>query len=98
MKYTPTSIEADCDCNEKASICAMVDVFAEEMKKELLEKVGDKHGWASEDWHIRPENTSEMETDGDTIVEQISWHIEKNRPIGIANFACFWWNKIEEQQ
>lgn len=90
MKFDSTSICPSCDCQEFASLCAMVDAFAEEMKEKLLAKLDEgMGGWDDPAWKIHGE---------DGIRQRMESHFDKGDPVDVANFACFWWNRLPQEE
>ena len=86
MKFKRDTVTPTCDCRERASLCAMVDAFAAEMRAQLLAKLDEGYsGWDSEDWPVDGE---------DGIMDRLRAHIPKGDPVDVANFACFWWNRL----
>lgn len=71
---------------EVKKLWLLVREFAEEMYKELRDKIEEKGGWDNKTFTI------------EMIKKEIIEHIEKERPIGIANFAAFWWFKAKGER
>ncbi len=81
----------ECNCNtfaQQDAFNALVDAFAEQMKKKFSKKWTEGfHGWDDDD----------IEKDGwdaETIHIRILNHLYKEQPdpVDIANFAAFLWN------
>ncbi len=90
MRFSRSSVVPLCKCGELASLDALVDAFAEEMKAKLREKAqGGYTGWDDPDWAVseRP-----LDPEDETVWQALHEHVGKGDPVDIANFAAFIWN------
>lgn len=75
----------ECNHNDFVStkaLTALVDDFADEMKKKLIKKFMEGyHGWDDPNWSRKE------------IVDRLYKHIDKGDMVDVANFAMFAWNK-----
>lgn len=93
MKHTVESHMVSCGCRsvgechhndfaELKALDALVDDFADAMKKKLLKKMmDDKAGWDDPQWPRA------------NILQQLRLHVDRGDMVDVANFAAFAWNQ-----
>ena len=68
----------------KASLDALVHDFARAMRAKLISKFMEGYsGWDDPEWSV------------EDIKASLLAHLEKGDPVDIANFAAFWWNRLD---
>ena len=81
MRIDRTVGVSHCNCQERNALCKLVDAFASEMKKKLLQSLDrGKSGWDDSSWERKD------------ALSQLAEHIKKGDMVDVANFAAFIWN------
>jgi hypothetical protein len=71
---------------EQEALERLVKFFANELRQTLLRNLykKNKSGWDDPSWSV------------EDMKAQLIAHVEKGQPIGVAAFAAFWWNRLDE--
>jgi hypothetical protein len=95
MKFTSPKRRCGCrsiDCfhdngptlaDDRATLTKLTIAFSAEMRAKLHAKAANRGGWDDPSWTV------------DDIKRALIEHIDRGDPVDVANFAAFWWNRLE---